>query len=206
MATWTDGQVATKALLDASLPGRLVQSGSVTVTPVANTFTSVHVTFDVAFQGAPRIVARFADVAPGSQAVEVVVANRAADCFDVVVYRTNTTDTVVNWSAWIAPVAFTTGQPAYASLLDQQGGAPSQIQRGQVSITPTTASTPKSKAISFPTAFATPPIVLTTPVDVAPGTVVKGTSATDITTTGCNIWLTRSTLVATPVNWIAIPA
>lgn len=74
--------------------------GTVPVTPVANTPTSSAVTFAAAFVsvGALRYPAILVSV-PGSQ-VEVSFANPTTTGFDAVVFRTNTTVTVVRYVAF----------------------------------------------------------------------------------------------------------
>lgn len=76
-----------------------IQRGSASITPVANTPTSVTVTFPVAFSQAPYAVACALSAVPGSTVIEVAVNNVTATSMDVVLYRTNTTNTVVYWIA-----------------------------------------------------------------------------------------------------------
>lgn len=76
----------------------------------------------------------------------------------------------------------------------------SDIQRGSVLITPASANTPQKYSLVFPKSFSSVPSVVATP-----NTGVSSVTATitDITKTGCNIWLTRPNIVATTVHWIA---
>lgn len=89
------------------------------------------------------------------------------------------------------------------SSLDRNAVMTSSFAAGQVLITPTAANTPTSIAITFGKEFSNVPIVVCTANTMAPGTVVTGVSATDITKTGCNLWLTRTNTTATGVSWIA---
>ncbi len=74
------------------------------------------------------------------------------------------------------------------------------IQRGTVLITPTSVNTPEKYALVFPTSFSSVPTIV-----VTPNTGVAGVTASisDVTKTGCNIWLTRPNIVTTSINWIA---
>lgn len=78
-----------------------------------------------------------------------------------------------------------------------------QIASGHVNITPSAKNTPTSATISFGKTFETPPSVVVTPTSSVPGTVVTGWGVTDVTTTGCKIWVTRTNTTATGLNWIA---
>ena len=71
-----------------------------------------------------------------------------------------------------------------------------QILTGRVDITP--------KAVEFSREFASAPVVITCPASSVPGTTITGTSASDVTKSGCNIYLTRSGTTTSTVMWIAI--
>ena len=66
------------------------------------------------------------------------------------------------------------------------------------------ANTPTATHVTFPRAMASVPIVLLDPLTAVPGTVFKGCSATNITTTGFDIYVTRTDNGNTSVKWIAI--
>lgn len=66
------------------------------------------------------------------------------------------------------------------------------------------ANTPTATHVNFPKAFASAPIVLLNPLTAVPGTVFKGCSATNITTTGFDLYVTRTDNGNTSVKWIAI--
>jgi H-type lectin domain-containing protein len=99
--------------------------------------------------------------------------------------------------------------------VDDKASAVPKIQSGSVTITPSgsnqnwltnTNSTFKSgsAAVTFPSAFNSPPIVVVT-LASAGGTlgVVVEALVTDVTATGCTIWGARATTSSFPVNWIA---
>lgn len=73
---------------------------------------------------------------------------------------------------------------------------------GKVTITPSAANTPTSAAVVFPTALkGTNFFAQVTANTTAPGTVVTGVSFTALTSAGITIWLTRTNLVATDINY-----
>jgi hypothetical protein len=77
-----------------------------------------------------------------------------------------------------------------------------RVESDVVTVTPT-ANTPTSAPVTFRRPFIRPPTVVVSPLTTGPGTVVTGTSVSDITTTGFNVWLTRINSTATTVQWIA---
>lgn len=200
--TFADGEVATKAKLDLIIPGRLTQAGVTRVVPVASTPTSVQVTFATPFPSAPHVVATAHTTVIGSTVKGVSVTDVTTTGFKVWVYRTNTTGTYVSWQAFAPSTPFTTGEPAYASLLNQASGA-LVGQKGTASITPV-ANTPTSLAVTFGTAFAATPVVTACPVVTVPGSVVLGAAVTSVTKTGFTAWIYRTSTTATQVAWIAL--
>lgn len=199
--TFVNGEVATKAKLDQII-GATTLSGIAKVTPVADTPTSVYVKFSKPFTGTPSVIVTAQSVVSGTSVVEVSAANRTTAGFDLVVYRTNTTNTYVAWQAWQDPTQFTTGQPITASLLNQ--GASGLIpQVGNVSITPV-ANVPTSAVVTFPTPFTSTPTVVTCASTIAPGSNVLGTAATEVDQTGFRAWVTRTNTTTTGVYWIAL--
>ena len=86
------------------------------------------------------------------------------------------------------------------------GGAASasSIQSGVVLITPSAANTPTYVEVDFPTAFTSAPTVVATPLSTVPGTAVLGCGVSNVTATGCRIYLTRTNTTATSVSWIAV--
>ncbi|MER6531148.1 hypothetical protein [Streptomyces sp. NPDC001508] len=114
-----------------------------------------------------------------------------------------------------SPLAPGNGAPLISLMWDGAGSAdmivdvsgillPRSMAWGTVSITPSAANTPTSSTITGLTVRGSTFIGLATPVTTAPGTVVTGVSAINASSTGVTIWLTRTTTVATSVNWIVI--
>lgn len=82
-----------------------------------------------------------------------------------------------------------------------------KIQHGEASINNAGANTPSSVDVVFPTPYpvGTSPIVMVTPNATTPGSHVTGWSASNITNTGCKVWVTRSDAASpTSVMWLAI--
>ena len=77
------------------------------------------------------------------------------------------------------------------------------IQWGVETITPV-ANTPTGKAVKFPVAYTSIPMVLTTAITTVPGTTVSGNAAAEITVSGFEAYVTRSNTTNTSVGWIAI--
>lgn len=78
-----------------------------------------------------------------------------------------------------------------------------KIDSGSVSITPSAANTPTSANVTFSTPFSTTPNVVATAQTAVPGTTVTGVSVSEITTSGCKIYVTRTNKTATVVQWVA---
>lgn len=85
-----------------------------------------------------------------------------------------------------------------------QGFRVPEIQHGNVSITPSAANTPTSKAITFEQEFSGSPDIIATPHTSVPGITVLGVGTASRSSTGCTIWVTRTNTTATTVNWIAV--
>ena len=79
----------------------------------------------------------------------------------------------------------------------------SNIVHGHVSITPSAANTPTSKAVTW-NSMPNVPTVVCTPATTAPGTKVTGVGVRDASKTGCTIYLTREDTTTTSVYYIAI--
>lgn len=82
--------------------------------------------------------------------------------------------------------------------------APKFLQCGIVKVTPSAADIPTEGEVVFATPFEAPPVVALGVVSRVPGTVLKGVSFAELTTTGFKVWLTRSDVVETWINWIAV--
>ena len=100
----------------------------------------------------------------------------------------------------------TNGEPIwteYADRVEFKKIVAGNIDCGSVSITPT-ANTPTSESVTFNKTFASPPIVIATAESSVIGSVVRGVSVANVTTTGCDIYIYRTNNTSTNVNWIAI--
>ena len=67
-----------------------------------------------------------------------------------------------------------------------------------------TANTPTATHVNFTTKMNYVPLVFLNPLTAVPGTILKGCSATNITQTGFDIYITRSDGGQTSVKWLAI--
>lgn len=77
------------------------------------------------------------------------------------------------------------------------------IAWGRVGITPV-ANTPTSVNIAFPREFQTPPAIIVTPNSRVAGTQVTGWGYAGVTTTGTEIWITRTNAEDSNLCWVAI--
>lgn len=80
----------------------------------------------------------------------------------------------------------------------------SRISIGSVNITPTAPNAITKASVTFGKTFASAPMVFTSPVTSSPGSSCLGTSVNNITTTGCDIYLTRTDTTQTRVYFLAI--
>lgn len=79
------------------------------------------------------------------------------------------------------------------------------IATGDLSIVPDEGNVPKGEHIDFPEGlFTKTPVVFVNPKTTVPGTLVLGASVTNITKSGCDIYLTRTSASSTGVCWLAI--
>ena len=77
------------------------------------------------------------------------------------------------------------------------------VQSGDVYITPSSPDVPTGEYISFPE-FKNKPIVVATPNTTVPGKTVQGVGITNVTNDSARLWLTRSNTTPTLVSWIAV--
>lgn len=77
------------------------------------------------------------------------------------------------------------------------------LQWGVETITPV-KDTPTAKAVTFPVAYTSVPMVLTTAITTVPGSSVSGNASANITVTGFDAYVTRNGTTNTSVGWIAI--
>lgn len=78
---------------------------------------------------------------------------------------------------------------------------------GKVSITPSAANTPTSAAVTFPAGRFLNAANMAVSLGInssVPGTVVTGCGVTNVTTTGCTIWVTRTSTTLTDIFWTAM--
>jgi len=87
------------------------------------------------------------------------------------------------------------------TVVDAIGGPDIKIQHGYEVIT-SVANTPVSAAVTYSTPFTSNPIILVTPVSGFPETC--DVSVSGGTTTGCTLWLTRTSVINTTVYWMAV--
>ena len=87
-------------------------------------------------------------------------------------------------------------------LLNGGNSQPILIQWGRVSLTPTAANTVFKQAVNFSKQYTGLPAVFTEKSTGGPATVFA--NAGDITTTGFNMYLQRTSATATSIMWVAI--
>ena len=87
-------------------------------------------------------------------------------------------------------------------LLNGGNSQPILIQWGRVSVTPTAANTVFKQAVNFSKQYTGLPTVFTEKSTGGPATVFA--NAGDITSTGFNMYLQRTSVTATSIMWVAI--
>lgn len=99
-STWHAGNEITHTHLNSTAwNGPQIQAGASSITPVANTVTSLAVTFPTAFSAAPTVVLTIGAGSDGDEIQEVSVASVSTTGFTIWIYRTTTTVTSVQWLA-----------------------------------------------------------------------------------------------------------
>lgn len=196
--------VPTAADLNAAL-GPIIQAGVVTVRPIANVVTNFSVKFPRPFAGGP--ILQLTPLAPvgGTADVKMCATTSGASTtgFTAAIYSATTTKVLIQWMALRMPYTIGAGVPVSASYLNQGLGGLVAIS-GSVSITPTSANSPKSATVSLGgLGWPNTPLVFTTPVSTSPATIL-GTGVTETTKTTAKIWLTKSNTSAATVHWVAI--
>lgn len=83
-------------------------------------------------------------------------------------------------------------------------GTASNIMCGWIEVTPSSANTPTKKTVTFPRVFKNKPMVVACPMGTEGGRKVSGCSVNNFSTTGFDLYLTRTDTVTTGVAWIAI--
>ena len=79
--------------------GLLIQWGTVTITPVANTPTSASITFPITFDSSPSIHVSPLSTVAGTSVLGIGHSSDTSSGTDIYVTRTNTTATVIRWLA-----------------------------------------------------------------------------------------------------------
>lgn len=103
--TFTAGETVNAGMLNTNIRDNIgflhdrIQAGTVAINPVANTPTSVTVTFPVAFATAPRVTISAASPNVGTQVIACGADLETTTQFRATVYRTNTTTTNLRWVA-----------------------------------------------------------------------------------------------------------
>lgn len=100
--SWKAGEAVDAAKLNSrQYGGQMVQSGSATITPVANVDTSLVVTFPTAFPSAPKVVLTPYATVPWTTVKSATVSNVTTTGFTLWVLRTSATAFPVHWMAAI---------------------------------------------------------------------------------------------------------
>ena len=105
--TWLAGEQIPASEMNESVRDNLdflkvrIQAGTVNITPVADTPTSIGVTFPVTFGAEPNVVVSPASTAVGTAIKGVSATSPSTTGFTAWVYRTNTTVTAVRWVATV---------------------------------------------------------------------------------------------------------
>ncbi|MFJ5176726.1 hypothetical protein ACIP68_23175 [Streptomyces griseoviridis] len=111
-----------------------------------------------------------------------------------------------------SPLSPGNGAPMISLMWDGAGTAdmivdvsgillPRNIVWGSVTITPSAANTPASATIGGLTVRGSSFTAQVTPAVNNPGTVVTGCGATNVTSSGLTVWMTRTTIAATTLYW-----
>lgn len=90
---------------------------------------------------------------------------------------------------------------ALSDLVDKIEAVP-RVSSGIVTITPTATNAVTSAEVTFPRPFDAPPNVVATAWSSVPNQVVQVT-VSNVTATGCTVYMHRTTSTATNVMWIA---
>lgn len=100
----SDGTETTlENVLNSALGEMGIQAGRISITPKANTPTTKHLTFPKPFKGQAIVLLTPVSGVPGQKVLGVGTLNNTSDGCDVILTRTETTETVIAWTA-IGPV------------------------------------------------------------------------------------------------------
>lgn len=89
--------------INSALGGYLIQAGRITITPKANTPTTKHLTFPKPFKEQAVTLLTPVSGVPGQKVLGVGTLNNTNEGCDVILTRTENTETVIAWAA-IGPV------------------------------------------------------------------------------------------------------
>lgn len=93
----------TVTALNSALGGYMIQTGRINITPKANTPTTKRLTFPKPFKEQAIVLLTPVSGVPGQKVLGVGTLNNTRDGCDVILTRTETTETVIAWTA-IGPV------------------------------------------------------------------------------------------------------
>lgn len=86
-------------VLNSALGGFMIQAGRINITPKANMPTTKHLTFPKPFKEQAIVSLTPVSGVPGQKVLGVGTLNNTSEGCDVVLTRTETTETVVAWIA-----------------------------------------------------------------------------------------------------------
>ena len=96
----SDGTETTvEEVLNSALGGFMIQAGRINITPKANMPTTKHLTFPKPFKEQAIVSLTPVSGVPGQKVLGVGTLNNTSEGCDVVLTRTETTETVVAWIA-----------------------------------------------------------------------------------------------------------
>ena len=96
--------------------------------------------------------------------------------------------------------AYFSGSGYFTGTLNAKAMTINNLRTGRLTITPSAANTPTGVTFSYGYTYNNTPRAVACPETSVVGTAVLGVSVGNITTTSCNLYLTRTNTTATPVN------
>lgn len=182
--------------ISGSLTAGNIKTGRAQVTPNPNTPTPVVITgLDLKGDGDTRVLVTPITTVPGSRVVEASVSAVTYDGFTLWVYRTNSTNTNVDWIA-VRDVA----TPGPDDLLVIGALSAGNIWNGTIEITPE-PNTPTMVEITGLALRGTGPVRgQATAHTSVPGSRVVEVSLSAVSPSGCQVWLYRTNTTSTLVD------
>ena len=89
----------TVTAINSALGGYMIQAGRINITPKANTPTTKRLTFPKPFKEQAIVLLTPVSGVPGQKVLGVGTLNNTSDGCDVILTRTETTETVIAWIA-----------------------------------------------------------------------------------------------------------